>query len=190
MHRRSILLVLAGSLLLGCKSLNEAGVMPARNIDDRLAHYIDDFVADAGSYGRVVAEDRLGELRVFTFVDNIGAQKQHYGQAVSTADSDLVGSCATLRQQDDVGLGHAEYAVKTYDWREIWLDRSYEDQVENGTMALKELVYHELGHCLLDLIHAPSTPHEIMSPAISGNSAWLTSNWSSLAETLFTTGPH
>lgn len=47
----------------------------------------------------------------------------------------------------------------------------------------KALLYHELGHCVLNLDHTEQDPQTIMSPYIS-NSKFYKSNWDELVENM------
>lgn len=53
----------------------------------------------------------------------------------------------------------------------------------------KALMYHELGHCVLQLGHTDQNPYTLMSPALKSNEQYLEENWDELVEQLCTMLP-
>lgn len=182
--RLSGILVCAGMLLVvGCGKKSKASSMPDRYMDARLQFYLDEFVTDARNHGVTIDSDREDSLRVLKFVDNVDDEKQSRGQAVS-AEAGTIGTCASFEEQKTFNAGFKSIKTDAYDWNEVWIDNDLA-AVTSHPLALKELIYHELGHCLLNLEHVQAKPHKIMSPEMSLNGKWLTSNWDHLMTELF-----
>lgn len=53
-----------------------------------------------------------------------------------------------------------------------------------GSMKEKALIFHELGHCLLDLGHSDPSTKMLMNPYLSDESTYV-SNWTRLQKELF-----
>lgn len=158
--------------------------MPASNIDAGLGKYLRAFLIDARARGVTIPEARLNALRIFKFVDDINAEKARYGEAVSADENATVGTCANLDEVDSLNAGIFSWKLKETEWTEIWIKRTYALASEEEA-TLRELTYHELGHCLLSLEHKLSVPHHIMSPDVSSDTSWLNHHWTELVGDLF-----
>lgn len=182
--RKSGLLLCVGMLLfVGCGKKNKSSNMPSRYMDARLQFYLDEFVIDARNHGVNIDGKREDALRVLKFVDNVDEEKRSRGQSVS-AEAGTIGTCASFEEQKTINTGFKTIKTDSYDWNEVWIDKNMASSTSHP-LALKELIYHELGHCLLGLDHVQPKPHKIMSPEMSLNGKWLTSNWDSLMTELF-----
>lgn len=172
--------------LAACAPLNKPKLMPAEYIDAKLGGYLDDFLLDAKAHGKEVPAIVVGSLRVMRFVEDMDAQKAKYGQPTG-GDEDTVGTCASLDEVSTLDAGVRKLNLKEYEWREIWISRPYVQAKAEGLpdLLLKELVYHELGHCLLQRKHAASKPHKIMSPEMTRDLAWVRANWPKMLDELF-----
>lgn len=180
------LVLLALGLGSACKQLEPASKMPPQQIDGQLGTVLDQFLADAASNGQSVDGATLDNLRVLKFVDDIGAQKQSYGSLVASDDDDAVGDCARINSTSATNLGVAKIAGAKQSWQEVWIQSGYgSGDTAGAVQLLQELVYHELGHCLLGLGHAPAQPAQIMSPWTDNDPAWISANWSGLVGGLF-----
>lgn len=182
--RISGLLLCVGMLLsVGCGKNSKPANMPDRFMDTRLQFYLDEFVIDARSHGINIDGDRADSLRVMKFVDSVDDEKKSRGQAVS-AEAGTIGTCASFEEQKTINAGFKTIKTDSYDWSEVWIDNDLAAE-SSHPLALKELIYHELGHCLLNLDHVQPKPHSIMSPEMSLNGKWLTSNWDHLMKEFF-----
>lgn len=156
---------------------------PAPFVDPYLESYIEAFVSDAATYGIAISGDRLSNLRIVKFVDSVEQQKQAYGQA--SDGEELAGACTDVVLDNRTTAG-IYAAGRRKSWQEIWIANSITGAGPTPKLVLKELMYHELGHCLLGLDHAAPSPHKIMSPAVSGDAKFLESHWTRLVQELFT----
>lgn len=59
------------------------------------------------------------------------------------------------------------------------------DFFDHRSIAFKALIWHELGHCLLDLDHIDGTDNHIMNPYLPSNKA-LQSSWAYFVKDFFT----
>lgn len=182
--RLSGLLLCVGMLLsVGCGKKNKVSNMPDRFMDTKLQFYLEEFVIDARSHGVNIDGKREDALRVLKFVDNVDDEKKSRGQPVS-AEAGTIGTCANFEEQKTINAGFKTFKTDSYDWNEVWIASELGSESAHP-LALKELIYHELGHCLLGLDHVEAKPHKIMSPEMSLNGKWLTSNWDHLMTELF-----
>lgn len=181
LNRLLLSLLLLNSV--GCAKPKETAKIPDKYHDARLQFYLDEFVADAQKNGVTVSAGIVESLRVMKFVSDVDQEKLARGQAVS-GDSGTIGTCASFSEQKSMNAGFKTFYTKANGWSEVWIDDEL-DAKNSHPMALKELIYHELGHCLLGLDHVQPKPHSIMSPEMSLNGKWLTSNWDSLIEDFF-----
>lgn len=164
-------------LVVGCGK--QKSQMPDRHHDTRLQFYFDEFRVDAQRFNVNIDSNSVNSLRVMKFVSDVNSEKVARGQTVSENDSGTIGTCATFEERSGFNAGFKPLKTKTNAWNEIWIDDDL-TSTKAHPLALKELVYHELGHCLFGLDHAASKPHKIMSPEMSLNGRWLTDNWDAL----------
>jgi hypothetical protein len=167
----------------GCAKPKETDKIPDKYHDARLQFYLDEFVADAQKNGVTVSADMIDSLRVMKFVSDVDQEKLARGQTVS-GDSGTIGTCASFSEQKSMDAGFKTFYSKANSWSEVWIDDEL-DSKDSHPMALKELIYHELGHCLLAFEHVEPKPHSIMSPEMSLNGKWLTKNWDNLITDFF-----
>jgi len=169
--------------VISCAKPKESAKLPAKYFDARLQFYLDEFVSDARNNGVVIRDSVIESLRVMKFVSNVDQEKLARGQSVS-GDSGTIGTCASFSEQKSMNAGFKTFYSKSSGWSEVWIDSEL-DTKKTHPMALKELIYHELGHCLLGLDHVEAKPHSIMSPEMSLNGKWLATNWESLIKDFF-----
>lgn len=164
-------------LAVGCGK--QKSQMPDRHHDTRLQFYFDEFRVDAQRFNVNIDSQAVDSLRVMKFVEDVDSEKLARGQTVNENDSGTIGTCATFEERSSFNAGVKPLKSKTIAWNEVWIDQGLAS-ANAHPLALKELVYHELGHCLFGLDHASSKPHKIMSPEMSLNGRWLTDNWDAL----------
>lgn len=179
---KTLFLVLVLSMLAACAKKKKQE--PERFIDPYLATYIENFVADAQSHGVSLSGASLDRLRVVKFVDSVEHMQRMYGQAASDGDG-LAGACTDVATDNRVAAAGIQVAGEEKRWQEIWIANSITNNGDAPAPVLRELMYHELGHCFLGLEHAAPAPHKIMSPSVSGNVAFLSKNWERLVAELF-----
>jgi hypothetical protein len=185
---RNLLLSLTIGLLAlsstACRQKQQELPSPYR--DPYLEGYIDAFVSDAAAHGIAINGDKIGQLRVVKFVDSVEQQKQAYGQP--SGGDELAGACTDVVVDNTLNAGIYKSGERKT-WQEIWISNSITGKAPTPALVLKELMYHELGHCLLGLDHAAQAPHQIMSPNVSGDAEYLQKNWGRLLRELFTQKP-
>jgi hypothetical protein len=136
--------------------------IPAKNIDPIVQEVIDAFVLDAEKYE--VSIPLFRRLRIAVFDD-----KRFVGREKTIAE------CTRFLNS----------AKNTIVYSEIRIDPK---KVRVGTCSFKEAVYHELGHCVLNLDHS-NLNNEIMSPTILEE--WVCKqDWDRLVENLFKHDSH
>lgn len=175
--------LLLALLPVGCGKAGDKSAMPDRQLDTRLQFYLDEFRTDAQKYNVHIDGALFDSLRVMKFVPDVDAEKIARGQELS-GEEGTIGTCATFQEDKTINTGVRTLRTKSLSWSEVWIDTDLASE-QSHPMALKELMYHELGHCLLGLDHVQPKPHAIMSPEMSLNGRWLTQNWAALLTEFF-----
>ena len=170
-------------LIVGCGQINSSSKLPDRYLDAKLQIYLHEFLIDAKTLGVAIDQRLSNALRVMKFVTNVDDEKVSRGQEVS-GEPGTIGTCANFDEQKSVNAGFRTLNSKQSAWSEVWIDDDLFSKATDS-LALKEIVYHELGHCLLNLEHAQQNPHTIMSPQMSLDGKWLSSHWQDLVKGLF-----
>lgn len=181
--RNLALLMLCGLAVLSsvaCRPKQQK--LPLAFVDPYLETYIDAFVRDAATHGVIIPEQRLADLRIVKFVESVEREKQAYGQPSS--GERLAGACTDVVIDNRNELQQIKGGKKKF-WQEIWVSNNITSGTSTSPWVLKELMYHELGHCLLGRDHAALSPHRIMSPNVSGDADFLAKNWDQLLADLF-----
>lgn len=178
--------LVAALLLIGCGVLPEQRKPPKAFVDHRLKPLYVAFLQDAAALGRLVDSHMLKELRVLKIENDIVAARAQYDHDIDP-NNDTAGVCADLTSEESVGAENYRVTTSQRRWREVWISAAIADN-RAGESQFKELVYHELGHCLLGLQHVPEEPHQIMSPTVNGDSGWLDSNWQALVADMMVPG--
>ena len=118
------------------KDIGPEYTIPDKNYDDDLDGYLEDFVADAESYG--VDLPHLSKLR-----------KIEWGETRDEENPRRVGVCYSYSNRSGVI------------YTEIVISNEFKN---NGSITLRALMYHEFGHCILGLPH--ELGRTIMAPAL------------------------
>ena len=168
----------------GCQTTHSKLAMPAQDHDAALAPYFQEFLQAGRDRGVTIASGTLARLRVVTFVDDIVAKKADYGQPVDQSE-DLVGTCTDAEIDDSVGAGKVRWVTGKNKWNEVWIASAMRAVSADQKMALTELMFHELGHCLLGRNHDETAGHHIMSPSLGNDEAWVRMHWEASVDELF-----
>jgi len=177
--------------LIGCgptnSRLNATIKVPTRTIEVNLQKEIELFVEDARIHGVSVSSQALDDLRVVKTVIDVPqeiAKVNYTGPSSEDDDSTAIGVCLTGWKTERVPLPRGKLVVARRTWKEVWLN---DDVLNDKTqpMVRHELIYHELGHCLLGLDHAGDFPHSIMSPHLAMDEEMLASDWNHLVNSFF-----
>lgn len=81
------------------------------------------------------------------------------------------------------GLCQTHYRGNEISYTVITIHEAFRDRTD--TLSFKALMYHELGHCVLQKEHASMDPHVIMSPQLASE-AYFFLNWDPLVKYFFT----
>lgn len=119
------------------------------------------------------------DMRVLRF-----AKAEEEFRDLTLAKIQAIGVCATFTEERGARVSHAEdYPTLESGlerWSEVWILDRQEGWHPND---LRTLMYHELGHCLLDLEHTKGT---IMDPyPLSVPRPWESISWETRVEQLF-----
>lgn len=158
--------------LIGCGDELLDDPTPAEFVDPALVAHLGNFRNEAILHNRPI----LHEVQVIKFV------------AKDKLDPGKIGKCKKRKETetwvaDGDKLDQLGSYTKTFKWREIWLWEDMEDAPEH---ILKRLLFHELGHCMLDLKHVDDK-EAIMykdTPTKTTKDEYL-DTWSELVENFF-----
>lgn len=145
-------------LLISCGPINDL-YMPAVYHDAGFSPVLAEFRQDATDRG--IPLDRWDQLRVVKWVDHLPEER--------------LGLCTRQGIQSEDIAKYGGY------WTEIRVHHQISNQ---PPILLKALLYHELGHCVLDLNHTTQYPYRLMSPNAESDT-WIAANWISLVDDLF-----
>ena len=122
-------------------------------VDAQLRPYYDQFINDAS-----IRRTRL----------NTGLETVKLVSEIASPDKDkdtrIIGVCIWHYYENGVALRNVEI-VKS---------------LLSDPIQLKLVVYHELGHCLLNLDHTPNNSQQIMDPISDLSSEYASKNWNDL----------
>lgn len=123
--------------------------IPNKQIDADFVDIIAEFRADLDLHKVSYDPQKFDLLKVVTVVDKLP----------QTHRKDAVAICRKIKKKNVGILG-----TTSYSWLEINVDQEhYLKQKNKDKNKLKILLYHELGHCILDLHHLPENEVGIMS---------------------------
>ena len=127
--------------------------IPNRNIDADFKDIISEFRKDLELHKVTYDATKFDLLKVVTVVDEM--PKNYHKDAVAI--------CRKVKKKNKGFFG-----TRSYSWLEIKVDKeSYLNYKQHDENKLKILLYHELGHCILDLHHLPQDTVGIMSANIA-----------------------
>lgn len=167
---------------LSCKTIRREVKAPDPYFEPALATIMTQFKRDAAGFGKPVSSWAIAKLRVVSFVSDVERKRAEYGMAADP-HGDTAGACTDAKVTNKVGEGALEYRLSESSWQEIWISQQYSHDPHGW--QLKELVYHELGHCLLGLDHKKGPDHGIMSSSIHKDPQWIAANWDRMVRELF-----
>ncbi len=187
MPSKLLLILLLAVTSAACRSRKDAG-MPERETDPELKGFVTEFLAAAKKYDHPIPSSAIDRLRVVVFVDDLADAHAAYGDAgaaSSSPGSEVAGTCTDAVVDDTMGAGAMKWKTGEKSWSEVWIGSDMRPDTAEQKLQLRELMFHELGHCLLGKDHVEDAPHHIMSPALSNDFPWLEQNWDRLLAELF-----
>lgn len=152
-------------LLSGCGTYEPADWFFHERINKRHTHYIDplfkpvlaEFQREAYFYG--VGLPLYGKLR-----------RVEFGETKKEDSPRRVGVCNTYLINGRV------------DYTRITIHPRYKEKLDS--IDFRALMFHELGHCILDKDHTETSPATLMNPTIPNN-YYLLTNWDKLLDNFF-----
>ncbi len=129
--------------------------LPAKQIDKHLSFYLDQFIDKCNEHNIEIPQLIVDRLVKLTFVD----QSEMKEVAQASADLKVVlGNCRIAKFINAVNV--------TDHYLEVRIAKSWQDWLDGGDIRLKQLVFHELYHCLLGKKHAPCEVGGLMAPVV------------------------
>lgn len=101
--------------------------------------------------------------------------------------ADLAGVCAPYQVTENKGSKAIVLEREVGAWKDVIISEKMTRYPY--TPAFTKLIYHELGHCNLNLSHDESDENHIMYPFINEDNQYMIENWSILLENFFSYVP-
>ena len=147
--------------------------IPEKSLDPELMEYIDSFVKDAAKYGVMIPNSTVDKLVSFKYVDTL----THGGA------EGVIAVCNRYYTKKKKLVGLRLETTKSK-WLTIEVLRN-ENFTEGSKMRLKELLYHEIFHCLMNKGHLPEDVDGIMNPVFVRGNRRSEREWDDLVEEMF-----
>lgn len=164
-------------LLVGCGSIENQEPDPSTNISDStLNEYYTQFIQECKAVSHTLCATNTPKLRTIQFVDEKFIDDLAKNAGNPPPITKRVGVCVAEYRLDTITRSYV-YILKHDGYNYAW----HPD-------ALRALVFHELGHCLLQLDH-PSPARPSTDPAIMNSQMYSVKtyqlNWESMVAELF-----
>lgn len=158
--------------------LAQAGVDPPKiptiERDDRLEPILYDFIDQAEVYGVKVPKTQVDKIRKMVFVKRFSKKTNPKAIAV----------CHRYNYKERSVIGGK--AIVKFNWFNIEVHQAKAKRLAgNNRTLLKKIIFHELGHCLLNKGHLPKNKKGIMA-AVFGDNVKIEDRWTDLVEDMFT----
>ena len=156
--------------------------LPERKIDENYKIILESFLKDARDNGVIIKPESIKKLRRVEKVDEFSVP----------SGPGVIASCNRYVVGENV-IDNFSVAVLPVQYMTIEvLKKALEDhaRVDENTNQIhpekeKEVLYHELFHCLLNKGHLPPGEEGIMAPSISRTSRRVFKEWDRLVEEMF-----
>ena len=148
--------------------------IPAPEYDEELKGFVNQFVEDAKNRGVLISSERVKLLRKVVWVDRL---------TISPGKIGVMASCNRFFSNQTTLSGK-----KPVNWMTIEVLREstkrYTGDHEKSVILLREIMYHELGHCLGGWSHL-KTKKGIMSASFSKGNKRAFKEWRPLVDEMF-----
>lgn len=149
----------------------QVGQIPAVFIDPNLGHYRDDFIAEAKKRGVNVTNESRDLLRVMRYVDRFAMG----------GGTDVIAVCGRFYTSEQTFSG-----PNIIHWTTIEVLKKESEEYTGGVEPkLREVLFHELFHCLLNKEHLPAGKEGLMAPVFNKHSTRAITDWSGLLDDAF-----
>lgn len=178
------LFLFAAILLTQCKTIDRAGdsfrdvvdhvadgPLPPLQFDEDLEPFVGEFQEAAERHGVIIDPEMYRRLRQVKWVDNLS----------TGAGESVLAVCVRYRNS-----GTWLNTGVTYRWLIVEIHRERAEAfTRENRIRLRELVFHELFHCLLNKGHLPDGVSGIMSATLHKGSRRALRDWNNLVEEMF-----
>ena len=143
---------------------------PERFYHPDLIGFANNFISDAARYGVIITDQSKELLRVINFSDKL-----------DTTETGVLASCNRYRGENQAFGGVIEVRWNTI---QVLKDATKRYTGESHIL-LRELLYHELYHCLLNKGHLPEDVPGIMNPFFQRGDQRAFKDWDGLIADMF-----
>lgn len=146
--------------------------IPEKEWHPELEPYVHDFVHDAKIRGVDIKAETLDLLKRFVYVKSFSSGINPPG---------VVAACIRFYGYETTKVGR-----KRVLWFNIEvIQGGSNDYAQGNPIFLKELLYHELFHCLMNKGHLPQGVPGIMAPTLTRGSTRVLTDWEGLVDEMF-----
>ncbi|MBI2601419.1 MAG: hypothetical protein HYW48_00035 [Deltaproteobacteria bacterium] len=145
--------------------------LPERRYDKPLEAFLPEFVSDAGKRGVHIPDETADMLRQMIYVDKLTAANE----------PGVIAACARFYTWEKDIMEKRQVRWMTIEV----LRKESEDYSGGDRIRLRELVFHELFHCLLNKGHLPKGVPGIMAPTLNKSNPRVYTDWDGLVDEMF-----
>lgn len=149
--------------------------LPELAFDEALKPFIGQFINDAAKRGVKITDQTKERLRQVVYVDKLTVKGGPGVMAACNRFYTYVGTIGGKRQLSWMTIEVLKKESTAY------IGTNKEDSI----IKLRELMYHELFHCLMNKGHLPSNYDGIMSPTFAKGSQRAVKEWEALVDDMF-----
>jgi len=146
--------------------------LPELHYEPDLYAFMTEFIASSEEYGVDITDESIQTLRIIRWTDKL----------VAGDGPGVLAACTRYYIADNSWLSSTPQIA----WSMIEvLNAAKKEYTGENRILLRELVYHELTHCLMRKGHLPDGVSGIMSPTFSAGNQRAILNWPKLLEDNF-----
>lgn len=158
------------------KILSQVGIdmksLPEIIHEPDLYRYVEEFIADAKQRNVGISQESVERLRQVKYVDTL----------TSSAEPDVVATCSRYSLEQPMIYGKKP----PLKWTVIEvLKKESQEFTQGHPVRLRELLYHEIFHCLMNKGHLPPGIDGIMSPVFHKEDKRAFKEWKILVDEMF-----
>jgi hypothetical protein len=154
--------------------LSEKADLPDLYYDKDLYAFVSEYIEDAKNRGVIVSGRTIQALRIIRWVDRLSVGE----------GSGVMAACSRYYVTEKKLFFKSEKIL----WTMIEVLRGKAQEYTDGNrILLRELLYHELTHCLLEKGHLPDGVEGIMSAVFTEGNHRALKTWSELLDDHFST---
>jgi hypothetical protein len=149
--------------------------IPEQKFDTDIMVFVNQFIRDAKERGVLIPEENLSTLRTILWVDHLAIGDQPGVMAV----------CNRYYTNEETLSGSKRVRWTTIEVHRKNTDNYIKDDKSILQIRFREVIYHELVHCLLNKGHSPNNVPGLMNAFFAQGSKRAVETWGGLLKQLF-----